>query len=165
MRSSTSTSMMMIMRRSSMSTSLAKMSGNRSCQFGQKPRLRRVWSRALSILKTSFDAVTMIIMMLMLMRSVMMMMMMIMMAPETIIGCLSRFWQWSYLMSTLITSICLCGISDCDGPLWAETLWKWYTDQHFDNLVFPCNFAHLLWYTYCRRFDKRYDFAQIQAFD
>ena len=44
--------MVMMMSRSSM----AKMSGNRSCQFGQKSRLKRVWSQALSILKTSFDA-------------------------------------------------------------------------------------------------------------
>ena len=38
------------------SAGFAKMSGNRSCQFGQKSRLKRVWSQALSILKTSFDA-------------------------------------------------------------------------------------------------------------
>ena len=38
------------------SSGLAKMSGNRSCQFGQKTRLRRVWSLASYILKTSFDA-------------------------------------------------------------------------------------------------------------
>ena len=38
------------------SLGLAKMSGNRSCQFGQKTRLRRVWSLASYILKTSCDA-------------------------------------------------------------------------------------------------------------
>ena len=38
------------------SSGLAKMSGNRSCQFGQKTRLRRVWSLASYILKTSCDA-------------------------------------------------------------------------------------------------------------